>query len=71
MMPPIGFPEPSSTARFVGTRPLVIEIPPSLTSPSDEEVNYSRDDFDFGDEHTPPDTSKFSPLTKEGWTLVL
>ena len=43
----------------------MINIPPSLTPPSNEEVDYSGDDFDFADEPAPPDTSKFSHLTIE------
>jgi len=65
MMSSMGFLEPSPTTGFVGTRPPVIEIPPSLIPLSNEEVDYSRDDFYFGDELAPPDTSKFSHLTVE------
>ena len=62
----MGFLEPSPTTGFVRTRPPVVEIPPSLTPspPSDDEVDYSGDGFDFGDKPA-PDTSKFSHLTGE------
>ena len=66
MMLLIEFSEQSPTTGLVGTRPPVIEILPSPVSspPSDEEVDYSGDDFDFGD--APPlDTSKFSYWTAE------
>ena len=64
-MPSTGLLDPSPTTTFVGTRPPVIEIPPSLTPSSDEEVDYSRDDFDFNGEPAPPSTNKFSHLTIE------
>ena len=49
-MPSTRLLEPSPTTGCVGTSSPVIEIPPSLTPPSDEEVDYSEDDFDFDDE---------------------
>jgi len=70
MMPPIGFPKHSPTARLVGTRPPVIGIPPSLT-PSDE-VDYSGDDFDWGNKCPAPlDTIKIFHLTVEEGGLLL
>ena len=67
MVPSIGFPEQCPTIRLVGTKPPFIKIPPSSVSspPSNEEVDYSGDDFNFGDKPPPPDTSKFSHLTIE------
>ena len=52
MMPSIGFLEQSPITGLVGTRPPLVEIPPSpASSPSStKEVDYSGDDFDFGDE---------------------
>jgi len=62
MMPSIGFPEKSPTTGLMGTRPPVIEIPlsPVSSPPSDEVIDYSIDDFDFGDKPPPPNTNKFS-----------
>jgi len=64
MMPSIGFPEQSPTTGLIGTRPSLIEISPSPVSspPSDEDVYYLGDNFDFGDESPPPDIGKFSHL---------
>ena len=57
----------------MGTKPPFIEIPPSAVSspPSNEEVDYSGDDFNFGDKPPPPDTRKFSHLTIEEMRLLL
>ena len=65
MVPSIGFPEQCPTIRLVGTRPPLIEIPPSSVSspPSNEDVDYSGDHFDLGYKSPPPNTSKFSHLT--------
>ena len=65
MMSYTRFSEPSSTTGFVGTTPPVIEIPPSPTPPSNEEVDTSGDDWNLGDESAPFDTSKFSHLIIE------
>ena len=71
MMPSIGFSEPSPTIGFVGARPLVIEIQPSLTPPYNEEVDYLGDNWDLNNEPDPPDTTKFSQLTIEEGRLLL
>jgi len=68
MMPPTGVSEQSPTTGIVFYKPATIEIPPSpIQSPlSEEKVDYSREDFDFGKEPpTPPDTSNFSHLAVE------
>ena len=61
---------PSGSRVVIGlmsNRPATIEFPTSpVSSPqSEEEVDYSEEDLNFGYEPPPPDTSKFSQLAVE------
>ena len=68
MMPTLKAPECSLTTRLVGSKApttgaSLIHV---SSSSSEEHVDYSGDDHDFGNEPAPrPDTCKFSHMTEE------
>ena len=71
MMPSIGAWEQSLTIGLILSRLIIVEIPPSpASSPPSDEVDYSGDDIDFGDEPPPPDTSKFFHLAAEDMVII-
>ena len=67
MMPLIGVPKQSLTTGFVLNKPAAIDVPlyPISSPHSEGEVDYFREDVDFGYDPHHPDTSKFSHLVIE------
>ena len=67
LTPPPHILEHSPTTGLISGKVSITEVPSTqiLSSSSEEHVDYSRDELDFGDEPAPSDTSKFSHILEE------
>ena len=59
--------ESSPTSGVLSSKTPVTEVSfvQVLSSSSEDHVDYSRDELDFGDEPAPPDTSKFTHISRK------